>query len=126
MTSDLKLQQKLDALKLRNSEIKMKAIKKQLKEMQTSIKSLKESTNRRMTRIEKKMVTLGSENNIPLITTESTEDKMKTFAEQMQAIEKSNEDKTKRIFRLEAAVKQLQEKENKREDEVKNKVISRG
>jgi len=27
---------------------------------------------------------------------------------------------------LEAAVKQLQEKENKREDEVKNKVISRG
>jgi phosphoenolpyruvate carboxylase len=104
----------------------MNAIKKQLKEMQTSIKSLKESTNRRMTRIEKKMVTLGSENNIPLITTESTEDKMKTFAEQMQAIEKSNEDKTKRIVRLEAAVKQLQEKENKREDEVKNKVISRG
>ena len=126
MTSDLKLQQKLDALKLRNSEIKMNAIKKQLKEMQTSIKSLKESTNRRMTRIEKKMVTLGSENNIPLITTESTEDKMKTFAEQMQAIEKSNEDKTKRIVKLEAAVKQLQEKENKREDEVKNKVISRG
>ena len=94
--------------------------------MQTSLKSLKESTNRRMTRIEKNMGTLGSENNIPLITTESTEDKMKTFAEQMQAIEKSNEDKTKRIFRLEAAVKQLQEKENKREDEVKNKVISRG
>ncbi len=126
MTSDLKLQQKLEALKLRNSEIKMNAIKKQLKEMQTSIKSLKESTNRRMTRIEKRMVTLRSENNIPLITTESTEDKMKTFAEQMQAIEKSNEDKTKRIVKLEAAVKQLQEKENKREDEVKNKVISRG
>ena len=91
--------------------------------MQTSLESLKESTNRRMTRIEKKM--LGSEKNIPLIT-ESTEERMKTFAEQMHTIEKSNEDKTKRIVRLEAAVKQLQEKENKREDEVKNKVISRG
>jgi hypothetical protein len=91
--------------------------------MHTSLESLKESTNRRMTRIEKKM--LGSEKNIPLIT-ESTEERMKTFARQMHTIEKSNEDKTKRIVELEASVKQLQEKGNKRKEEVKIKVISGG
>ncbi len=93
--------------------------------MQTSLESLKESTNRRMTRIEKNMGTLGSENNIPLIT-ELTEERMKTFAERMHTIEKSNEDKTKRIVELEASVKQLQEKGNKRKEEVKIKVISGG
>jgi len=99
----------------------MNALRKQLQEMETSIKSLKESMNRRMTNIEKRIGTLRTENSKPLVP-ESTEDKMKTFAEQMQRIERSNEDKTKRIVELEAAVKQLKEKENMLKNEVKIKM----
>ena len=99
----------------------MNALRKQLQEMETSIKSLKESMNRRMTNIEKRIGTLRTENSKPLVS-ELTEDKMKTFAEQMQRIERSNENKTKRIVELEAAVKQLKEKENKLKNEVKIKM----
>ena len=99
----------------------MNALRKQLQEMETSIKSLKESMNRRMTNIEKRIGTLRTENSKPLVP-ELTEDKMKTFAEQMQRIERSNENKTKRIVELEAAVKQLKEKENKLKNEVKIKM----
>ena len=100
----------------------MNAMKKQVQEMEAFIKSLKEGMNIRMTSIEKKISTLRTENSVPL-TTESTEEDKITFAEQMQAIEKSNEDRTRRIVELESAVKQLQEKENKRKNEVKIKVI---
>ena len=96
----------------------MNAMRKQLDEMESSIKSLKES----MTSVEKKMGTLRTENSFPHLT-ELTEEKIKTFDERIQTIEKSNEDKTRRIVELESAVKQLQEKENKRKNEVKIKVI---
>ncbi len=96
----------------------MNAMRKQLDEMEASIKSLKES----MTSVEKKMGTLRTENSFPH-TTELTEEKIKTFDERIQTIEKSNEDKTRKIVELESAVKQLQEKRNKRKNEVKIKVI---
>ena len=96
----------------------MNAMKKQVQEMEASIKSHKEEMNRRMTSIEKKISTLRTENSIPL-TTESTEEDKITFAEQIQTIEKSNEDRTRRIVELESAVKQLQDKENRRKNQVK-------
>ena len=101
----------------------MNAIKKQVQEMEASIKSLKEGMNIRMTSIEKKISTLRTENSVPL-TTESTEEDKITFAEQMQSIEKSNEDRTRRIVELESAVKQLQEKENRRKNQVKLRLFA--
>ena len=101
----------------------MNAIEKQVQEMEASIKSHKEEMNRRMTSIEKKISNLRTENSIPL-TTESTEEDKITFAEQMQAIEKSNEDRTRRIVELESAVKQLQEKEDMRKNQVKLRLFA--
>jgi septal ring factor EnvC (AmiA/AmiB activator) len=101
----------------------MNAMKKQVQEMEASIKSHKEEMNRRMTSIEKKISTLRTENSIPL-TTESTEEDKITFAEQIQTIEKSNEDRTRRIVELESAVKQLQEKENRRKNQVKLRLFA--